>query len=103
MAPGSVLPASTLTRGCPGCGASSEPGARFCSSCGASLVEAVTLPPVAPSEERRIISDLVGFTDHTERTDPEDSRRRLSSKPKRVPDTEAFVRSQEARKLPVLC
>ena len=41
-----------------------------------------------------LFADLVGFTDHTERTDPEDSRRRLSSIPKGVPDTEAFVRSQ---------
>lgn len=35
-----------------------------------------------PSEDLRIISvlfvDLVGFTSHTERTDPDDSRRRLT-------------------------
>jgi class 3 adenylate cyclase len=37
---------------------------------------------MGPSEERRVISalfaDLVGFTSHTERSDPEDSRRRLT-------------------------
>jgi class 3 adenylate cyclase/tetratricopeptide (TPR) repeat protein len=52
-------------------------------------------PVPAPSEERRIISvlfaDLVGFTSHTERTDPEDSRRRLTVYHSRVrQDVERF-------------
>ena len=84
-----------LTRSCPGCGVAVEPGARFCSSCGESLSRSATVPAVAPSEERRIISvlfaDLVGFTSHTERTDPEDSRRRLTVYHTRVrQDVERF-------------
>lgn len=85
---------AALTRGCPGCGAAVEPGARFCSSCGGALTE-TSVPVASPSEERRIISvlfaDLVGFTSHTERTDPEDSRRRLTLYHTRVrQDVERF-------------
>lgn len=85
---------SALVRGCPGCGAPVEPGARFCSSCGAALAEPPSAAPT-PIEERRIISvlfaDLVGFTAHTERTDPEDSRRRLTVYHTRVrQDVERF-------------
>jgi class 3 adenylate cyclase/tetratricopeptide (TPR) repeat protein len=50
---------------------------------------------VTPTEERRVISalfaDLVGYTSHTERTDPEDSRRRLTLFHSRVrQDVERF-------------
>ena len=85
---------AALVRGCPGCGAPVEPGARFCSSCGIALADAPN-PVQGPTEERRIISvlfaDLVGFTSHTERTDPEDSRRRLTVYHTRVrQDVERF-------------
>ncbi|HYX79954.1 MAG TPA: adenylate/guanylate cyclase domain-containing protein, partial [Actinomycetota bacterium] len=61
---------------CAVCGAELPPGARFCPSCGAP-VEAAR--PVA--QERRIVSilfvDLVGFTERSDRADPEDVRRTL--------------------------
>ena len=55
---------------------------------------------MAPTEERRVISalfaDLVGFTTHTERSDPEDSRRRLTLFHARVrQDVERFGGSIE--------
>ena len=72
-----------------------EPGAKFCSTCGGALTEAPSFLVAGPTEERRIISvlfaDLVGFTSHTERTDPEDSRRRLTVYHTRVrQDVERF-------------
>ncbi|MDP3983990.1 MAG: AAA family ATPase, partial [Acidimicrobiia bacterium] len=83
-----------LSAACPSCGAPTESSDRFCSSCGNRLG---TPPPstLALSEERRIISvlfaDLVGFTAHTERSDPEDSRRRLTVYHTRVrQDVERF-------------
>ncbi len=71
-----------------------EPGARFCSACGGALTEG-SVATTGPTEERRIISvlfaDLVGFTSHTERTDPEDSRLRLTVYHTRVrQDVERF-------------
>ena len=61
---------------CPSCGAQVLPEARFCSSCGARLVDA---PP--PREERKLVSvlfvDLVGFTARADRADPEDVREAL--------------------------
>lgn len=73
---------SPLANSCPSCGAPVEPGARFCSSCGTALAGSTANAVTAPTEERRVISalfaDLVGFTSHTERSDPEDSRRRLT-------------------------
>ena len=71
----------SLALSCPNCGATVEAGARFCSTCGTALAPAAAAA-IGPSEERRVISalfaDLVGFTSHTERSDPEDSRRRLT-------------------------
>jgi class 3 adenylate cyclase len=61
---------------CSRCGADLPDGARFCPSCG-NPVEASS--PIA--EERRIVSvlfvDLVGFTERSDRADPEDVRRTL--------------------------
>lgn len=90
---------SALAASCPACGAPIDAGARFCPSCGTALSSAATTS-VAPTEERRIISvlfaDLVGFTSHTERSDPEDSRRRLSLFHGRVrQDVERFGGSVE--------
>ena len=59
---------------CPACGTEHAEGARFCSSCGASLAPATT----ARREERKVVSvvfvDLVGSTAHAETSDPEDVR-----------------------------
>lgn len=65
---------------CPACEAEVSPGARFCASCGTQLDEQRDLS--GSGEERKIVSvlfaDLVGFTADTERSDPEDVRRRLT-------------------------
>ena len=64
--------------GCPSCGHDNQPGAKFCSECGAGLVAA---GPLA-GEERKIVTvlfaDLVGFTSRAEQLDPEDVRALLS-------------------------
>ena len=64
---------------CPTCGAETASGARFCSSCGTALE---TKAPSVGQEARKIVSvlfaDVVGFTEHTERSDPEDVRARLT-------------------------
>ena len=63
-----------------------SPQARFCPSCGAALGDAPAAeihgeaaPP--PLEERRLVTivfaDLAGFTEHSDRADPEDVRRIL--------------------------
>jgi class 3 adenylate cyclase len=59
---------------CAACGRENPEDARFCNSCGAPLGVAIT-----PSrEERKVVTvlfaDLVGFTSHAERLDPEDVR-----------------------------
>ena len=63
---------------CPSCSHSNQPGAKFCSECGAALVAA---EPLA-GEERKVVSvvfaDLVGFTSRAEQMDPEDVRALLS-------------------------
>src|SRR5215213_1521201 len=63
---------------CAACGHENQPGAKFCSECGAALAA------VAPQlrQERKIVTvlfaDLVGFTSQAERMDPEDVRELLS-------------------------
>ncbi|HSI96897.1 MAG TPA: AAA family ATPase, partial [Gaiellaceae bacterium] len=68
---------------CTRCGEDNPGGARFCSACGASLVE-----PGRTGEERRVVSvlfvDLVGFTSHAEQLDPEDVRAFLTPYHERV-------------------
>ncbi len=69
-----------LARTCPACGASVELRARFCPECGTRLGDDAPAPP-APSEERRLVTivfaDLAGFTQRSDRADPEDVRRIL--------------------------
>jgi len=63
---------------CPSCGHRNQPGAKFCSECGAALA-AARLPSY---EERKVVTvlfaDLVGFTSRAEQLDPEDVRALLS-------------------------
>ena len=62
-------------RACPACGEENPERASFCLACGTALGEA----PLA--EERKVVSvlfvDLVGFTDRSDRADPEDVRATL--------------------------
>src|SRR6186997_1089413 len=64
---------------CAACGHENQPGAKFCSECGAAL--AVTAAPEL-RQERKVVTvlfaDLVGFTSQSERMDPEDVRALLS-------------------------
>jgi class 3 adenylate cyclase/tetratricopeptide (TPR) repeat protein len=63
---------------CPSCGAELPEGARFCAFCGTRVAVAT---PAASRQERRTVSilfvDLVGFTERSDRADPEDVRRTL--------------------------
>jgi class 3 adenylate cyclase/tetratricopeptide (TPR) repeat protein len=69
--PGRTSYASHVTI-CPNCGHENDSGAKFCSECGTALVEA----RAAGGTERKVVTvlfaDLVGFTSHAERLDPED-------------------------------
>ena len=66
---------------CVGCGTELPSGAAFCPACGSAQDSAIE-EAVVGGEERRVISalfaDLAGFTAHTEASDPEDVRARLS-------------------------
>src|SRR5918996_2191583 len=68
---------------CPACGEENPDRARFCLACGAPLAE-----PPAAGEERKVVSvlfvDLVGFTDRSDRADPEDVRATLRPYHERV-------------------
>ena len=72
---------SSLASTCPNCGADVAPEAAFCATCGTALREE-TATEARPAEERRVVSvmfaDLAGFTERTERSDPEDVRARLT-------------------------
>ena len=72
-----------MAASCPNCGAAVESSHKFCPECGTALGEtAAPADPFASSEQRRTITvlfaDLAGFTFHTERSDPEDVRARLT-------------------------
>ncbi|HEY7660278.1 MAG TPA: adenylate/guanylate cyclase domain-containing protein [Actinomycetota bacterium] len=60
---------------CPRCEAQNPEGARFCLQCGSPLAQ------VAAGEERKLITvlfcDLVGFTERSDRADPEDVKATL--------------------------
>ena len=64
---------ASLVTACPRCDADNPDGAQFCSSCGTKLRKGSRV-----REERKIVSvlfvDLVGFTAHSDRADPEDIR-----------------------------
>ena len=75
---------------CPSCGEENPERARFCLACGYSL-----LAEVQAGEERKVVSvlfvDLVGFTDRSDRADPEDVRATLRPYHERVKaDIESF-------------
>jgi class 3 adenylate cyclase/tetratricopeptide (TPR) repeat protein len=75
---------------CPSCGEENPERARFCLACGQSLAA-----DARPTEERKVVSvlfvDLVGFTDRSDRADPEDVRATLRPYHERVKaDIEAF-------------
>jgi class 3 adenylate cyclase/tetratricopeptide (TPR) repeat protein len=61
---------------CPSCGERNPEGARFCLNCGVPLV-----PPARREEERKVVTvlfcDLVGFTERSDRADPEDVKATL--------------------------
>jgi class 3 adenylate cyclase/tetratricopeptide (TPR) repeat protein len=75
---------------CSACGTENPEHARFCLACGAELAAAP-----AAGEERKVVSvlfvDLVGFTDRSDRADPEDVRATLRPYHERVKaDIERF-------------
>ncbi len=75
---------------CPACGADNPEHARFCLACGESLAVAAPI-----GEERKVVSvlfvDLVGFTNRSDRADPEDVRAMLRPYHERVKaDIERF-------------
>ena len=88
-----------VVNSCISCGSELPPDASFCPSCGTAQQEEET-PELGANEELRVISalfvDLAGFTSHTERSNPEDVRSRLSIYHRRVrEDVERFGGSVE--------
>jgi class 3 adenylate cyclase/tetratricopeptide (TPR) repeat protein len=75
---------------CANCGAELPAGARFCAFCGTPVETA----PVGAEERRTVtivFADLVGFTERSDRADPEDVRRTLVPFHRRVKqDLERF-------------
>jgi class 3 adenylate cyclase/tetratricopeptide (TPR) repeat protein len=74
---------------CPSCGEENPDRARFCLACGSKLDQQTI------GEERKVVSvlfvDLVGFTDRSDRADPEDVRATLRPYHERVKaDIESF-------------
>lgn len=71
---------------CASCGAELPDGAAFCPACGAE--QSASPVELKSNEELRVITamfiDLAGFTSHTERSEPEDVRSRLSIYHRRV-------------------
>ena len=75
---------------CPQCGEENPERARFCLACGQTLAA-----EAAAGEERKVVSilfvDLVGFTNSSDRADPEDVRATLRPYHERVKaDIERF-------------
>ena len=72
---------SAITPTCSACGNALTEGARFCPSCGQPTI-GTSSPTLDADEELKRISvlfcDLVGFTAHTEQSDPEAVRERLT-------------------------
>src|SRR5262249_36599807 len=83
---------------CAACGSPLSATAKFCSACGAPVAAAEPsgrVPAATPREERRVVSilfvDLVGFTERSDRADPEDVRRsRLPFQPRAKADIERY-------------
>ena len=72
---------SAIVPSCGACGQTLTEGARFCPSCGRPTAAAPSGAPAADEELKRIsvlFCDLVGFTAHTEQSDPEAVRERLT-------------------------
>ena len=74
---------SAIVASCSACGSPLTEGARFCPSCGQPTSSTATpaRAPEADEELKRIsvlFCDLVGFTAHTEKSDPEEVRERLT-------------------------
>ena len=71
---------AALRRSCPACGEEIASSFRFCGACGAELRTGTpaTAASKQPGEERRwatvLFADLSGFTEYSERNDPEDVR-----------------------------
>ncbi|MGH8989943.1 MAG: double zinc ribbon domain-containing protein [Acidimicrobiia bacterium] len=65
-----------MARVCPACREPNPVGFRFCGACGTNLDQAPAAAPPPLTEERKLatvlFADLSGFTNYSERTDPED-------------------------------
>jgi class 3 adenylate cyclase len=78
-------PYTLAVSACRACGEENPERARFCLACGTPLDE-----EILHAEERKVVSvlfvDLVGFTDRSDRADPEDVRATLRPYHARVKD-----------------